>query len=146
VRLVGVQLEQPLDLRGVHWVGLDNAAPVDADAPQAEDAAAGWASICRPDDPWLKEVEAIRNAGKVLLVAEQRENAFAEGTPRPTIDQADLDVIESSLRRVETEGAPVRRVYYLATRALKVLDGPLWRNRPDRVKETDEDWARKRVG
>ncbi|XVJ59706.1 MAG: hypothetical protein HEQ23_10000 [Tepidisphaera sp.] len=87
--------------------------------PVLESAAAGWASICRPDDPWLKEVEAIRNAGKVLLVAEQRENAFAEGTPRPTIDQAELDVIEASLRRVETEGATVRRVHYLATRALK---------------------------
>ena len=104
----------------------------------------GWSSICLLDDPWLDEVEAIRNAGKVLLVAQQREKAFADGTQRPTIDQPELDTIEASLRRIETESASVRRVYYLATKALKALEGPLWRNRPERVKAINDEWARRR--
>ena len=112
--------------------------------PALESAVAGWASVCRPNDPWLREVEAVRNAGKVLLVAEQREAAFAKGTQRPTIEGPELEAIEASLCRIETESTPIRRVYYLATRALRALDGPLWRNRPERVKAIDEGWARKR--
>lgn len=90
-------------------------------------AVEGWQRLCKADDPWLMDIEALRNSALALTISKELERLALTQQPvrepsPPAGGWPDMATINRSLNRIYQDPRPTRRLYYMVKWALEALD------------------------